>query len=105
MWQRDASKQRVWMGTNQYRCCCGESTSNPNTSYAYSYTCGDSVRGDNTNANAYSDRNCDTYSYANAFTDSDPNTDSDTYAYRYAQGDTKASSHSASPAVMRLIPS
>ena len=103
------------MGTNQYRSGCRSAATNPNTSYAYSYTCGDSVRGDNTNANAYSDRNCDTYSYANAdgdsdsyanaFTDSDPNTDSDTYAYRYAQGDTKASSHSASPAVMRLIPS
>ena len=105
MWQRDASKQRVWMGTNQYRCCCGESTSNPNTSYAYSYTCGDSVRGDNTNANAYSDRNCDTYAFDTADTYRYANADGDSDTYSYAQSDTKASSHSASPAVMRLIPS
>jgi len=89
------------MGTNQYRCCCGESTSNPNTSHAYSYTCGDSVRGDNTNANAYSDRNCDTYALDTAdtyrYANANAYSDRDTYAYSYAQSDTKDSANSASP--------
>ncbi len=109
----DTAEQRVWLGTNQYRCCCGESTSNPNTSHAYSYTCGDSVRCDNTYA--YSDRNsnsdgdgdgnCHSYAKYNSDTDGHGHGYSYSYSYHYSisdtYGDTKShaetSSDSASP--------
>ena len=110
MWQRDASKQCLWMGSGQYRSRCRDATSNPNC-FADSCVKRYSVRGGNTHAYGYCNSDGYTYGNSNGYGNrnaySERNTDADTniyghanrLAYRYAQSDTKASANSASPAV------
>ena len=64
----------------------------------YAYSDGNS----NSHGYPYSDGygNCDAYSERNADADTNIYGHANRLAYRYAQGDTKASSDSASPAVM-----
>ena len=106
MRRSDTAKQRVWLGTNQYRGCCRNATTNPNRladSCVKRYT----VRRGNTHAysNSYSngdgDGNCHSYAECNS------DTDGNGYSYHYSisdtYGDTKShaetSADSASPAV------
>ena len=114
MWYRGAAKQRLWLGTRQYRDGCRNAAPNAATTNAYAYSDGDAMRAWNTYA--YSDSNSHSngypYGYGNCNAYSERNTDADTniyghanrLAYRYAQGDTKASSDSASPAVSTSLP-
>lgn len=93
------AKQCLRLGARQYRDRCRDTATNPTTSNAYPYTCGDSVRAGN--ANTYTDCNTDVdaYSYTNGNAYSERDSDTDTYAYglaySYAQGYTKASANSA----------
>jgi hypothetical protein len=107
--RRGPSKQRLWLGAGQYRDGCRNAATNTDR-YADSCVISNALRGWNTYAYSYSYRygnsNSDGYGNCNAY--SERNTDTDGHAnglaYRYAQGDTKASSDSASPAdsVVRL---
>ena len=99
------------MGTNQYRSGCRSAATNPNTSYAYSYTCGDAVHPGDSNANAhsnsdgnsngYGDSNGNGHSYAECNSDSDGNGHGYHYSVSDTYGDTKShpetSSYSTSP--------
>jgi hypothetical protein len=98
------SKQRLWLGTRQYRSGCRSATTNADATSAYANTYGDAMRAWNTYAYAHSDGNSDGYRNCNAY--SERNSDADTYiyghanglAYSYAQGDTEGSPDTASAA-------
>jgi hypothetical protein len=123
VWYRGAAKQRLWLGTRQYRDGCRNAAPNAAATNAYAYSDGDAMRAWNTyaysdsnnNSNSNSNSNGYPYGYGNCNAHSERNTDADTniyghanrLAYGYAQGDTKASADSVSstdPAVI-LIPS
>ena len=101
-------KQRLWMGTNQYRNGCRSAATDPNRC-AESCAKRDSVRGWNANTNAHSNSNGHTYGNRNGNCHSYAkcNSDTDGHGYLYSisdtYGDTKShtetSSDSASPAV------
>ena len=102
MWQPDTSKQRLWLGTSQYRGGRRDAASDPN-SHADSCVISNAVRGWNTNTYANSNGNTSS-SDSNAYSDSERNSHSDThgngdhFAYSYAKGDTKGSPDTASAA-------
>jgi hypothetical protein len=114
--RRGPPKQRLWLGTRQ--CCsgCRNATTNTAATNAYAYSDGDAMRAWNTYAysngygHGYGNSNSDGYGNCNAY--SERNTDADTniyghanrHAYRCAQGETKASSDSASSAVSTSLP-
>jgi hypothetical protein len=64
VWQPDTSKQRVRLGTRQYRDGCRNTAANATSAYAYANTYGDAMRAWNTHAYAHSDGN----SYCNGNT-------------------------------------
>jgi hypothetical protein len=111
----DTTKQRLWLGTSQYRNGCRNAATNANR-FTDSCVKRYSVRGDNTNA--YAKRACDAYtnSYGNSHSDGYTSSKSNTYserhhssiAYTYgdssAQSNTKASSDSASSALSARFP-
>jgi hypothetical protein len=81
VWRPDASKQRVWLGTSQYRSGRRNAASNPNSG-SYPTNNGDSVWAHNANtyADCYGDGNCHCYAECDS--------DTDGYSYNYSISDT-----------------
>ena len=119
MRRSDPSKQRLWLGTGQYRHCCRNTATNAGSD-SDATSNGDSMRADN--ADTYTE--CEfasSYTYANTYTeftasDTDANTSfksntntygeftsslthADSYSHSYAQGNTEATADSTSSAV------
>jgi hypothetical protein len=119
MRRSDPSKQRLWLGTGQYRRCCGNTSTNAGSdsdatsngysmrannadaytecefasSYSYAYTYPEFTASD-TDANTFFKSNADAYG---EFTSS--LTHADSYGHSYTQSNTKATADSTSSAV------
>ena len=106
----DTSKQRVWLGTSQYRSGCRNAATNAAATNAYAYSDGDAMRAWNTyaysdsngNSNSNSNSNSNGYSYGYGDTYTDFNSAAYPDSQRYSP--IEASSDSASPAVSAWFP-
>lgn len=103
----ESSKQRVWLGSGQYRDSRRDATANSDSvAKWYADTCADSMRTGDANSNAYCncDSNCHPHAERNSVTvpDTDRNGNSDNYAYGDAQSYAKAAADPASSAVSAM---
>jgi hypothetical protein len=101
VWPGGTSKQRLWLGTSQYRDGCRNTAANADSdSKWYANTFTDSLRGGNTNTDgdcyAYRHTYCYTYSYAYSNPSTKP--DAYTYGHAYSDGNSYAKSDTKAPA-------
>jgi len=108
---RDAPEQCLWLGKGQYRDGCRDAATNSGSD-SYTTDNSDSVRSHD--ANAYAKRACVAYTYSYGYGDSDSSAESISYterlhssnaftygdSYNSTQSNAKASTDSASSAVM-----
>ena len=112
MRQPDTSKQRLWLGTSQYRSGRRNAGTNAAATNANAYRDGDAMRA--WNAYAYSNRNRNrnsigySYGYGDTYDDSSTITYTDFNSAAYPDSQrysaTKGSADSASPAVSAWFP-